>query len=81
VTAKPSQTGQQWASDVCSTGKRSHFTRRGAKVAVKRLRALGGQSLGCYRCDACGHWHVGHRPKVVTRGVITKEQWRQQHDR
>lgn len=76
VNGDPARSGNQWVSDVCPTGKRSHTTRRGAKVALKRLRGRGGESLGLYQCDTCGHWHVGHRPKAVTRGQISKEQWR-----
>lgn len=58
----------------CSSGKRSHATRRGAKAHAYALRQDTGQHLRPYLCEECRHWHVGHLPAQVLRGRKTADQ-------
>ena len=58
----------------CSTGKRAHPTRRGAKVHAYRLRQDTGEHLRPYLCDECSAWHVGHVPAQVLRGRVTADE-------
>lgn len=51
-----------------ATGKRMYSERSTAKKVAREMR---GRGLTTYRCDDCGHWHIGHR------SVWTREQHRQ----
>jgi len=53
----------------CPTGKRGYFTRADARAA-KRTHANKGLSV--YECPACHDWHLGHLPRKVRRGEITR---------
>lgn len=49
----------------CPTGKIPHLTRDGAEGQRRSLaHSRRGSGMHVYRCDRCGHWHVGH-PKGV----------------
>ena len=39
--------------------KARHRNRRAAMVEVRAAQARG-HFLSAYRCEHCGHWHVGH---------------------
>lgn len=56
---------------LCSSGKRSYFSRAGAKALVKRIKSEGDKGIRTYYCDECEHWHAGHLPDVVRRGDYT----------
>lgn len=43
--------------------KRAYRTKRRAKWALRQVQARGGGALNAYRCEHCGAWHVGHRPR------------------
>lgn len=60
-----------FAKGLCSSGKRSYFTRDGAKDLVKRIKSEGDKAIRSYWCTECEHWHVGHIPAVVRRGEYT----------
>lgn len=51
----------------CICGKRGYHHKRDAKT-VRRVH--GGDHLSVYRCTTSGYWHIGHRPALLTRGVI-----------
>lgn len=47
------------------TGKRAYLDRPTAKKAIRVMGT--GNHLAAYRCDFCGHWHVGHHRNGATR--------------
>lgn len=59
--------------------KAPHESRREAKIALSRITVLnhdtaemGKGTLGIYRCQHCGKFHLGHRPPkglAVLRGL------------
>lgn len=59
----------------CGTGKRMYASRKEAKKArgqIRHKKATVGrdaQGLSAYRCDLCRHWHLGHLPYHVRRGL------------
>lgn len=59
----------------CTCDKVRYITKQAAKTAVRRLqrrdRRVG--RLHAYRCDA-GFWHIGHLPKDVSTGLITRDE-------
>jgi GH24 family phage-related lysozyme (muramidase) len=58
----------------CTCGKIRYLTKSHAKAAVRRMKGRVGR-LNAYRCPA-GFWHIGHLPKDVTKGRISREQIR-----
>jgi len=43
-----------------------------AKQAEKKRGDHGGRrNMRPYRCEKCGHWHVGHLPTAVVSGHLT----------
>lgn len=60
-----------FAVGICSSGKRSYFSRPGAKALVKRIKSEGDKGIRTYFCEECLHWHAGHLPDVVRRGEHT----------
>jgi hypothetical protein len=61
---------------ICSSGKKSFFNRNGAKALVRALKAEGDKAVRAYRCDECDHWHAGHLPTAIRRGIQTEAEWR-----
>lgn len=53
----------------CICGKRGYFAKRDAKT-VRRVH--GGDHLSVYRCGSSGYWHIGHKPALLTRGIISR---------
>lgn len=54
---------------ICTaTGKRMYLDR---KTAVK-IGRLHHEHLSAYRCDDCGHWHLGHLAQDILRGRETR---------
>ncbi|MGW0039840.1 hypothetical protein [Gordonia sp. NPDC003376] len=51
-------------------GKRSYRAKRDAKTLRRRL---GDGRLSVYRCLGSGYWHVGHKPHLLARGVISRD--------
>lgn len=43
------------------TGKRT-YTKTEAKRAINRMHGPVRHGMGCYRCEHCGAWHIGHKP-------------------
>jgi len=54
-----------------ATGKRAYLTRRAAKRAIRDLDS----SMHPYPCDHCGFWHMGHLPKAVRSGRLTRSDY------
>lgn len=61
---------------ICSSGKKSFYNRKGARGLARTLKAEGDSAVRPYYCDECMHWHVGHLPTVIRRGVQTEAEWR-----
>lgn len=60
---------------VCeATGKRGYFSKRDARTA--RARHHQASSLSVFRCDACGHVHLGHLPLGVRVGMISRSAYK-----
>jgi hypothetical protein len=49
----------------CQSGKRPFRSHHDAKVAA---RQLGGHSSD-YRCRYCGHYHITHYPRRVSKAI------------
>jgi hypothetical protein len=57
-------------------GKARYSHRRRAKKSARRLKNLGVDGhLSVYRCPFCEQWHVGHIPKVVVQGKLSRDDW------
>lgn len=76
------QKSQPWRNGVwssrstsCSSGKWTYPDRAQAKTHAAKMRAAGHGGLRPYRCRECGRWHVGHKPTVVRRGLMSSEEW------
>lgn len=64
-------------------GKRTWVERKEAKRVTRTMR-YGGENaarLREYRCDVTGHWHIGHLPPDVVRGVISMAEAKATMDR
>lgn len=54
-------------------GKRLYTSRKAARKAAKRH--LIGEHVNAYRCDEQpAFYHFGHLPKIVQRGLATRDQ-------
>jgi len=56
----------------CVSGKRMYASKSVARRARRSLKRAGGDrasGLSEYLCDACNHFHVGHLPPHVRRGI------------
>lgn len=65
---------KHWWECVC--GKRAYASRKAARAA-RRLHNGHGETrngMHAYRCQASGHWHLGHRPTVLSRGIVASDQ-------
>lgn len=51
-----------------ATGKRMYLDR---KTATK-IGRLHHEHLSPYRCEDCGHFHIGHLPPDIIRGADTR---------
>lgn len=65
-----------------TTGKRQYRTKRHARRARNQTpNTRDGGAMGIYRCDDCGYYHLGHKPRDVARGTLSKDEWLQQRQR
>ena len=67
----------QWLGDLifwtrCTCGKRSYWSRREARVRKRQHSDRKG--LNVYRCNESQLFHIGHKPKALGRGQITRDQ-------
>lgn len=60
-----------FVTGICPSGKRAYFTRKGARVLVRVLKAEGDKGVRAYHCPQCDHFHAGHMPDAVRQGEIT----------
>ena len=61
------------AGECPDCGKLRWVTKRMAKTAAQQIVAQkGGGRLSAYACG--DYWHLGHLPRVVTRGEVSREQ-------
>ena len=56
----------------CRCGKLGYPSQEAALSKAARMQAhphgqVGHRVLGVYRCPVSGVWHVGHRPRVLSR--------------
>lgn len=65
-----------YVTGICQTGKRSYFSRAGARNAAKALRRKGEKAIHAYLCDYCQHHHIGHIPFFVRRGAMSTREWK-----
>lgn len=56
----------------CQTGKRAFTSKADAKVARRRTQGPGSGGLNAFRCLVCDYWHLGHLPRAVVAGVVTR---------
>lgn len=56
----------------CPSGKVQYANRKQAK---RFRRKRGGGPVGTYQCDDCGFWHMGHMPRRVRTGRVSKAEW------
>lgn len=72
--------GVRLASPNCGTGKKAYVTRAEARqVAVRIQKQDGGERMSAYKCNVdggCGYFHIGHLPRAVKRGEITRDEYR-----
>src|SRR4051812_16708636 len=59
----------------CSTGKWSFPTRAAARKFSAKARGSGRGNMRPYVCDECGFWHIGHTPRAVIRGEVSRDDW------
>jgi hypothetical protein len=68
-------------ADRCqATGKAAFDTRDAARGRI-RASSLDGTGLVVYRCAAGDHWHIGHAPPQVVRGVVARMSLDEQAER
>lgn len=58
--------------DTCTCGKRSYPNRKAARTARKQT---GGGRMSIYRCHHSGHWHIGHTPYAINRGITSRHDY------
>lgn len=58
-----------YTCDVC--GKRTYYCKGDAKT-VRRMMGDGG--LGVYHCEHANGWHLGHKPRLLVRGRISRDE-------
>ncbi len=64
-----------WATNSCSTGKRSWVSRADAKGAANRAARGGFDKLRPYLCEECDCWHLGHLPRAVRSGAVGRTEF------
>ncbi len=58
-------------------GKRAYTTHKDARRIARRLTPDGGRRVHAYEChDVPGSWHVGHIPRRLQEGRITRKDLR-----
>lgn len=55
----------------CNCGKRGYHHKTDAK---RVRRTIGDKHLGIYRCPHSNYWHLGHKPRLLIRGRISRSQ-------
>ena len=66
----------RWFATTCSTGKRGYATKAEARKVARRRRKEGDERLMApYVCQECSHIHLGHLPKVIKQGEITRREY------
>ena len=63
-----------FVTGVCKSGKKAFWTMAGARGLAKKMKQLGSKGLHAYDCPHCDYFHVGHIPKGVVRGRVTKRE-------
>lgn len=53
--------------------KAQYDSKRAARTARRSIQTS--EHLSIYRCPFCGYYHLGHKPKAVRSGEITREEW------
>jgi hypothetical protein len=51
--------------DRCPRGKSIFYTKADAREMLTRVNATQRTPMRAFRCDYCGHWHIGHRRGAV----------------
>jgi hypothetical protein len=75
-TENPAGRAVRFTSVPCPSGKFGYFTKAEAKTVARRLRKLGDNRLmNAYRCGQCGLIHIGHLPRVVMQGEVTRGEY------
>lgn len=66
----PNKVGQYHHGRCQSHGKIAYASRKGAKMAARRL----GEGMSVYVCEVFGipAYHIGHLPKIVKDGKIDR---------
>lgn len=65
---------EAYLTGICVSNKRAYWTKAAARGVVKELRKEpGGKGLCAYACSDCSYFHVGHLPKDVRRGKVTRQ--------
>jgi hypothetical protein len=59
-----------YVGDCTPCGKRTYKDRKRARNAAKTRHP--GEHLGAYACPEGDGWHLGHLPKDVVKGRITR---------
>lgn len=76
----PQRDGQKPEGGFCpTTGKLKWSTRGKAKQTARRVNP--GEHMSAYRCSACKWWHIGHLPRGVVDGVVTRSDLRPRNER
>jgi hypothetical protein len=57
----------------CACGKVRYGTKREAKRRIRRFLGRKGR-LNAYRCPTGLAWHIGHLPRPVTTGEISRDE-------
>lgn len=71
---RPMRPREAYLTGVCETGKRAYWTKAAARGTVKELRKEpDGKGLCAYACPHCDYFHIGHLPKDVRRGKVTRQ--------
>lgn len=72
--AKPNSV--KFSMNSCSSGKRVFDTKSEARQVARLLRKEGDNALMTpYVCPECEGIHIGHLPKAVRRGEITRDEY------
>lgn len=50
-------------------GKRGYYSKTDAKNV---RQAMGEKGLSVYRCQQSGAWHLGHKPRQLVQGRISR---------
>lgn len=74
VSERRAQDGGGYCPPPC--GKFRHTSRKAARLAERKLRARHGRQ-DTFPCRLTpGIWHLGHLPKAIKRGLISRDIYR-----